>query len=79
MALTGNKIFTLKTYGAQLYKWEPIPADKKRTGREGKRPTFCTATPGSQGEDWNCNYVYDLTVINGQQHRFAYVECDYVQ
>lgn len=79
MALKGDKIFTLKTYGAQLYKWSPIPADTKRSQNNGNKPFYCNATTGSQGEDWIVGYVYDLVVVNGQQHRYAYVECDYVK
>lgn len=79
MALKGDKIFTLKTYGAQLYKWSPIPVDKNRKRNEGSKQYYCDATAGSQGEDWIVGYTYNLVVTNGQQHRYAYVECDYVQ
>lgn len=74
-----DKVFTLKTYGAQLYKWSPTPTDTERHQNGSKKPFYCNATTGSQGEDWVVGYTYNLVVINGQQHRFAYVECGYVK
>lgn len=75
----GKKVFTQKTYGAQLYKWSPIPSDKA-TLKNGQRPYYCSATPGSQGQDWVTTYSYNLQVSpSGQQERIAYVECDYVE
>jgi hypothetical protein len=71
-------VFTLKTYGAQLYKWSPESADKKILKKDTK-VKFCNAVPYSQGQDWVTNYVYDLKLINNQQERIAYVECDYVE
>jgi len=80
MGLKGDKIFTLKTYGSNLYKWAPIPNLPNKNGQKGgKQPFFCTAPPGSQGEDWITGYMYTLVVTNGQQHKYAYVECGYVQ
>ncbi len=77
MAL-GKPVFTNKTYGAQLYKWSPLPSDKPRANTN-KRPFYCTAIPGSQGQDWITTYSYDLIVVNSQQEHSAYVECDYVE
>ena len=74
----GTKVFTNKTFGAQLYKWSPLPTDKPKA-RNNQRPFYCTAVAGSQGEDWITTYSYDIAVINGKQERLAYVECDYVQ
>ena len=74
----GKKVFTLKTHGSQLYKWSPIPVDKNARLKDQK-PFYCSATPGSQGEDWISTYSYNITVVNGVQGHLAYVECDYVE
>jgi len=73
----GKKVFTLKTFGAELYKWSPMDADKPKTNN--KKPFFCNATPNSQGQDWITSYTYELKVVNGIQERIAYVACDYVE
>lgn len=74
-----KKVFTAKTYGAQLYKWSPIPSDKK-ISRNQEKPFYCNASPNSQGQDWITTYVYNMAVAaNGQQERLAYVACDYVE
>jgi hypothetical protein len=83
MAL-GKPVFTNKTYGAQLYKWSPLPSDRANTkansnSNSNKRPFYCTAIAGSQGQDWITTYCYDLIVINSQQEHLAYVECNYVE
>jgi hypothetical protein len=71
--------FTIKTYGAQLYKWSPTPSDKKIIAKSQK-PFYCNATPNSQGQDWISTYSYNIFVTpNGQQERLAYVECGYVE
>jgi hypothetical protein len=64
-----------------IYKWSPQPYEpKKRTGGKGNMKIPCTATPGSQGEDFVTTYVYKLQYSpNGDEHRYAYVECDYVE
>ena len=73
-----KKVFTAKTYGAQLYKWSPIPSEKKISRSE--KPSFCSASPNSQGQDWITTYVYNFSVTpNGEQQRLAYVACDYVE
>lgn len=77
MAL-GKKVFTKKTYGSQLYKWSPLPFEKNGNVSTEK-PFYCTATAGSQGEDWISTYSFDITVINGLQGHLAYVACDYVE
>lgn len=80
MAL-GKPVFTRKNgtqKGGRLYKWSPIPDDKRARKTDGGRNYFCTATAGSQGEDWKVTYTYVITVVNGVQKRIAYVACDYV-
>ncbi len=80
MAL-GKKVFTIKSYGAQLYKWSPIQNDKIKSNNRGGnvKPFFCTAIAGSQGQDWVTTYTYDLVVVDNQQEHKAYVSCDYVE
>ncbi len=75
----GKQVFTLKTYGAKLYKWSPLPSDKPRGKNGNERPFYCTAIVGSQGEDWMTTYCYDMVIINSKQVRLAYVACDYVE
>ena len=77
----GKRTFTLKTYGAKLYVWSPsdYASESKRKDSGGRRPYYCSATPGSQGQDWITTYVYNLTVVNGQQEKLGYVACDYVE
>ena len=73
-----KKVFTQKTYGAQIYKWSPSSSDRKvvRTSK----PFYCNATGGSQGQDWISTYSYNIVITpNGEQQKLAYVECDYVQ
>jgi hypothetical protein len=83
MALGKKRVFTRKNgfqKGGRLYKWSPIPTDKKVNDSTGQRKYYCDATPGSQGEDWIVTYMYTITVDSkGIQHRVAYVACDYVQ
>lgn len=75
-----KKVFVLKTYGASLYKWSPLPTNYKKTKTMNKeRPFFCNAIPGSQGQDWNTTYVYNIDILKFKQQRLAYVECDYVE
>lgn len=74
----GKKVFTNKTYGAQLYKWSPLPSNKPKMGGKEK-PFYCTAVAGSQGQDWITTYSYNLIVVDSQQQHSAYVECDYVE
>ena len=85
MAITPRKLgkYTLKTYDTPLYTWDPSSFDKRGRkdaglGTAGKK-YFCNATPYSQGEDWICTYVYNISISpQGQQQRIAYVACDYV-
>jgi hypothetical protein len=77
----GKKVFVRKNgsqKGGRLYKWSPVPTNKTIKNGDGRK-FFCTATPNSQGEDWRVTYVYEIVVINGVQHRIAYVACDYVK
>ena len=76
---TQKKVFTAKTYGAQLYKWSPIPTNKT-VNKPAVTPFFCSATPNSQGQDWISTYTYIFSVTpKGEQERLAYVACDYVE
>jgi hypothetical protein len=72
-----KKEFTLKTFGAKLYKWSPIPTSKSIT--PNKRQYYCNAVAGSQGQDWITTYSYNMVVVDSIQQRLAYVECDYVE
>lgn len=74
-----KKIFTRKPYNSFLYKWSPETSIVKKPREEKLRAQFCDAIKFSQGEDWNVTYVYDLVYNNGAYHRYAYVECDYVE
>lgn len=64
-----------------IYKWSPPTYESKtRLKSIDNRKVICTATPGSQGEDFGTGYVYFLSFVpNNVEHRYAYVECDYVQ
>jgi hypothetical protein len=76
-----DRVFVSKSYEAALYKWSPPcnqTLNKSINVPKGK-PYFCTATIGSQGEDWITTYVYDLIYVNNKHEHLAYVECDYVQ
>lgn len=75
--LKGRQTLARKGGDKGLYKWTPFTDDKK-VRKRGQTNFYCTATPNSNGEDWIVTYVYELTVENGVQHRYAYVECDYV-
>lgn len=78
----GKKVFTRNNgfqKGGKLYKWSPLPTDKRATKVDNSRTFYCSATPRSQGEDWVVTYLYTITVIDGVQHRVGYVECDYVK
>lgn len=77
---TEKKIFMQKNIGSTLYKWSPPPNDlsKRKIGSD-KKPSFCNAIAGSNGQDWVSNYSYEMEVINYQQTRIAYFECDYVE
>jgi hypothetical protein len=82
-----GKVFTLKTYSADLYKWSPRCPDfsssnenrsKITQNNRNDKPFYCSAISGSQGQDWITTYVYTLALVANQQERLAYVECDYV-
>ena len=77
-----NRSYLLKTYTPNLYTWSPPCNNPKKNLNENGyngNPYFCTATAGSQGQDWTTGYVYDFVVINYQQEHLAYVECNYVK
>jgi len=72
--------YALKTYGNFLYTWTPeAPTYNNKIRNRGDKNSYCNALPGTQGQDWICTYVYDISVLNGVQERLAYVECDYVK
>jgi len=76
-----KKVFVRKPYDKFLYKWSPdTDVTKSTIGRIDKLKTqnYCNAVTSSQGEDWVVTYVYDTT-FDGVYHRWAYVECDYVE
>lgn len=75
-----KKTYTLKTYTPDLFIWtapENIITDRRQN--KTKKPYFCNATAGSQGQDWITTYVFDIKLLNNIQQHIAYVECDYVQ
>jgi hypothetical protein len=77
-----NRIFVDKGYTSNLYTWSPGCPDftKKKLIGDNIRPiVYCSATAGSQGQDWVTTYVYDSSLINHKPARLAYVECDYVE
>ncbi len=74
-----KKIFTRKPYNSFLYKWSPETTVIKTPKIDKLKSEFCNAVNFSQGEDWVVTYMYDLVYSNGEYHRLAYVECDYVE
>ena len=71
--------YSVKTYTSYIYKWCPDePTFTKIKSNKGQK-RICTAIAGSQGDDFSCTYVYNISIVDGQQQRLAYVECDYVQ
>ena len=73
-------VFTRKPYNGFLYKWSPdTNTIKKSTQQKNGLPVGCSASANSQGEDYQVTYVYDVKTMNGEEHRIAYVECDYVK
>lgn len=83
MKIDRRGCYTRKTYDNYLYTWCPEKNVTKDTGvtsgTNKKKEKFCNATANSNGEDWNCTYVYQLVVDGTQQKRLAYVACDYVR
>jgi len=76
-----KKVFSCKPYSSFLYTWSPdteINKNKSNSVDKLKTPSYCNAVTSSQGEDWVVTYVYDKT-FDGIYHRWAYVECDYVE
>lgn len=73
-----KKIFTQKTFGAEMYKWSPAENTIKKP-LSNQKPYYCSAVVGSQGQDWVSTYSYTINVTNGQQEKLAYVECNYVE
>jgi hypothetical protein len=78
MGLQG-KIFARKSSQNSLYKWAPQTSLTDKQLKNATPTLSCTATPGSNGQDFLTDYVYTSTYINGIEHRYAYVECGYVQ
>jgi len=63
------------------YRWQPQTFQKKIKPDGYKRRNYpkCDCKPGTQGEDWQVDFVYKLVVDgNNVEHHYAYVECDYV-
>jgi hypothetical protein len=71
--------YALKTYDNYLYTWTPQTPTYNKGKNTADKKSYCNALPGSQGQDWICTYVYDISVSIGEQERLAYVECDYVK
>jgi len=79
---TKTRVFTTKSYGIDAYTWSPQPTNDAvaKTSLKQKRPFFCSAVAGSNGEDWISTYSYNAVVNEGGVlTKEAYVECDYVQ
>jgi hypothetical protein len=79
-----RRVFVSKGYLPQLYKWSPgCETYNPLEGNVDKvkiiNPSFCDATPGSQGQDWINTYVYNISMLNYERQRLAYVACDYVE
>lgn len=73
-------VFTRKPHNGFLYKWSPGKNEVNKTSNKKiSSPIGCTAIANSQGQDYNTTYVYDSEIINGEEHKFAYVECGYVE
>jgi len=70
--------FTLKTYGAKLYKWSPQPNNKTKK-KKPSRPFYCNAISGSQGQDWITTYTFETIIVDNVLQKVAYVECGYVE
>lgn len=83
MAIQKRGVYGLKTYGPTLYTWTPDRTLKRAKPNEpcrhGTIKEYCTATDGSQGEDWITTYVYEDVFVDGTLERLAYVSCEYVQ
>lgn len=79
MGLDKNRTFVRKPYDKQLYKWSPQTHDKKAKKKTAETNFFCTAKPFTNGEDFIVTYVYEQVYINGVEHRYAYVACNYVE
>ena len=73
------KVFTRKPYNSSLYKWSVRSGVQDKVFNKQTNLISCTATVGSQGQDFTVGYVYNTVVINGQIERLAYVVCGYVQ
>ena len=78
--------FVAKGYTPILYTWTPDTTFTKKlpniqnSVENNPVKRFCTAIPGSQGEDYTTDYVYDIKInAQGNTERLAYVECDYVK
>jgi len=78
MGLDKNRTFTRKPYDKQLYKWSPFEDDKKAKKIEIIAKFYCDAKAFSNGEDFIVSYCYESVYINFEEHRYAYVACDYV-
>ena len=73
-----KKVFSDKSYSADIYKWSPQSNDKTIKIKP-TRPYYCNATTGSNGQDWISTYAFNLVLVNDDIEKIAYVECDYVK
>jgi hypothetical protein len=78
--------YVIKGYTPILYTWAPdttitkIKPSLKKSVTDNPVKRFCKAIPGSQGEDYITDYVYEIRVnTQNEIERLAYVECDYVE
>lgn len=77
---SGKLVFFRKPTSDILYTWSPDTSINKPVRKgNGRNAYFCTATPGSNGEDWISGYIYNLIVVDGKQKKLAYVECNYIE
>jgi hypothetical protein len=71
-------VYITKGGGYNLYKWSPPPNQIKQKKAGAFKPFYCAARAYTDGQDWVSTYSYDMYILNGQQARSPYVECDYV-
>ena len=78
----GQKVFIRKSgaNGANLYRWSPGDSEKRPKKKTKKISNYFCSTPfGSQGNDFNVTYTYNVVIVGKDVERHAYVQCDYVK